>query len=84
MSTYITREQGDEIARDEIQNGLRESGDPRQRCLLLDRVVGDFVETHISDWQSRLKDAKEGLGPYPLPVGHIKFYPNGFLDDIDL
>ena len=68
------RERGDDLAREQIADGVRAfNNDSRQRVLLLDRVVGGCVETHIDDWASRLRDAKAGLGPHPLPIGHIRF-----------
>lgn len=70
----MTREQGDFIAREEIANGWRKHNeDSRQRVLPLDRVIGNNIETHVDDWASRLRDAKAGLGPWPLPMGHILF-----------
>ena len=74
----MTREDGDFLAREMIASGMREyTEDSRQRVLPLDRVIGTatvkYIETHVDDWASRLRDAQTGLGPWPLPIGHISF-----------
>jgi len=32
-----------------------------------------MIETPLSKWDETLKNAKKGLGPWPLPVGHRVF-----------
>jgi len=78
LDNMSPRERGDYHAREAIAEGRRVyEEDSRQRVLSLDRTAvtasGEYIETHIDDWAARLRDAQDGLGPWPLPVGHIVF-----------
>jgi hypothetical protein len=74
LNSMSPRERGDYTAREQITFDKRVFvEDSRQRVLPLDRIVDNYIETHVDDWAARRRDAQDGLGPWPLPIGHIVF-----------